>query len=153
MTWGDWAESSYNTGGFSIQFAGSVPTHSNATIVNANGISVNYSGEDVYATDSIVSGRTYITDGGASLITFTIDGTEYQAEDGMTWEGWLESAYNTANYSYLLLEGVDTVLLESINSAYHYGLSYNDAFVPITDTIVADRAYTKRRGAHSGGPN
>lgn len=101
----------------------------------------------------IYDGGVIISGGTASLISFTIDGTEYQAEDGMTWEEWLESAYNTANYSYLLLEGVDTVLLESVNSVYHYGLSYNDAFVPITDTVVADRAYTKKRGTHSGGSN
>lgn len=29
-----------------------------------------------------------------SLITFTIDGTSYQAEDGMTWGEWVESEYN-----------------------------------------------------------
>lgn len=30
-----------------------------------------------------------------SLISFTIDGTEYQAEEGMTWGEWVESEYNT----------------------------------------------------------
>lgn len=34
-----------------------------------------------------------------SLITFTIDGTEYQAEEGMTWGQWVESKYNTINAS------------------------------------------------------
>ncbi len=29
------------------------------------------------------------------LITFTIDGTEYQAEEGMTWEEWMASDYDT----------------------------------------------------------
>lgn len=29
------------------------------------------------------------------LITFTIDGIEYQAEKSMTWEEWCESEYNT----------------------------------------------------------
>lgn len=29
------------------------------------------------------------------LITFTIDGAEYQAESGMTWAEWVESDYNT----------------------------------------------------------
>lgn len=33
-----------------------------------------------------------------SLISFTIDGTAYQAEDGMTWEQWVESSYNTDGY-------------------------------------------------------
>lgn len=32
------------------------------------------------------------------LITFTIAGTQYQAEEGMTWEQWCNSAYNTLNF-------------------------------------------------------
>ena len=32
------------------------------------------------------------------MITFTIDETEYQAEEGMTWSGWVKSDYNTGNY-------------------------------------------------------
>lgn len=32
------------------------------------------------------------------LIPFTIDGTEYQAEEGMTWGEWVSSSYNTSNY-------------------------------------------------------
>ena len=28
------------------------------------------------------------------LITFTIDGDEFQAEEGMTWSEWLNSSYN-----------------------------------------------------------
>ena len=30
-----------------------------------------------------------------ALISFTIDGTSYQAEEGMTWEQWVNSDYNT----------------------------------------------------------
>ena len=33
----------------------------------------------------------------ANLITFTIDGTECQAEEGMTWGEWAESSYDTVN--------------------------------------------------------
>ena len=32
---------------------------------------------------------------GITLITFTISGTEYQAEDGMTWGEWVGSKYDT----------------------------------------------------------
>lgn len=31
----------------------------------------------------------------SNLISFTIDGVLYQAEEGMTWEEWCESEYNT----------------------------------------------------------
>lgn len=36
--------------------------------------------------------------GGGSLITFTVDGVEYQAEEGMTWGEWVDSEYNTGNF-------------------------------------------------------
>ena len=32
-------------------------------------------------------------------ITFTINGTEYQAEEGMTWTEWIESDYNPGDFS------------------------------------------------------
>ena len=32
------------------------------------------------------------------LIRFTIDGTSYQAEEGMTWGEWVESDYNVDRY-------------------------------------------------------
>lgn len=34
----------------------------------------------------------------SNLITFTISGTEYQAEEGMTWNEWLESSFNTGEW-------------------------------------------------------
>lgn len=39
-----------------------------------------------------------VNDLAPNLITFTIDGTSYQAGDGMTWEEWLSSEYNTGSY-------------------------------------------------------
>lgn len=36
--------------------------------------------------------------GNASLITFTIEGTSYQAEEGMTWDYWVNSPYNTDGF-------------------------------------------------------
>ena len=43
-----------------------------------------------------------------ALITFTIDGTEYQAEEGMTWGEWCDSEYNTDGY----------VIVEVYNTAW-----------------------------------
>ena len=34
----------------------------------------------------------------SNLITFTVDGIEYQAEEGMTWEEWANSSYNTGGF-------------------------------------------------------
>ena len=37
----------------------------------------------------------------ATLINFTINGTAYQAEEGMTWEQWCDSSYNAnSHYNY-----------------------------------------------------
>lgn len=48
---------------------------------------------DVTGVNGIPSGWTVIEDT-PNLITFTIDGIEYQAEEGMTWESWVDSEYN-----------------------------------------------------------
>lgn len=37
-------------------------------------------------------------DDGVNIITFTLENTEYQAEEGMTWGEWVESEYNTGYY-------------------------------------------------------
>lgn len=39
-----------------------------------------------------------VKQGTTSLITFTIDGTSYQAESGMTWLEWVASDYNTNGF-------------------------------------------------------
>ena len=49
----------------------------------------------------IPSGWTVVNDGeesGGNLITFTVDNVEYQAEEGMTWNEWLDSPYNVDGY-------------------------------------------------------
>lgn len=45
------------------------------------------------ATDLVVS-----ISASANLISFTIDGITFQAEEGMTWGKWVESEYNTDNF-------------------------------------------------------
>ena len=48
--------------------------------------------------DILVDGEVKATVSKVSLISFTIDGTSYQAEEGMTWGEWVESEYNTDGY-------------------------------------------------------
>ena len=40
-----------------------------------------------------------VKDAPVTLINFTVDGEPYQAEAGMTWAEWLDSSYNTIDYS------------------------------------------------------
>ncbi len=62
-----------------------------------------------YATIAYVDGlvgdinsvlESIISGGGntANIISFTIEGVEYQAEEGMTWEDWVNSEYNTGQF-------------------------------------------------------
>ena len=48
-----------------------------------------------------------------SLISFTIDGTQYQAEEGMTWEDWVNSEYNHA-----YLDGFTPFTVDLIDNDY-----------------------------------
>lgn len=41
---------------------------------------------------------SYTVTDAVELISFTIDGDHYEAEDGMTWEQWCDSSYNTGGY-------------------------------------------------------
>lgn len=79
--------------------------------------------------------------GGATLINFTINGTAYQAEEGMTWEQWCNSSYNTDGY-YVREDGVIT------NNVYF--VSTTAGHVSSTDTIVSDYSYAGS-GAGGGG--
>lgn len=68
-----------------------------------------------------------------ALITFTIDGTSYQAEEGMIWNEWTLSDYNTDgvycsanmvvyNSNYVSLDGVSGVDANDVITATDYTL-------------------------------
>ena len=80
-----------------------------------------------------------------AMINFTIDGTPYQAEEGMTWAEWIESDYNVDDYvmtedwdgSYIICpEGEDWVAVRDTQ------IDGFDGIVLSTDEIVADNTYT-----------
>ena len=69
------------------------------------------------------------TDASVSLISFTINGTSYQATEGMTWAEWVESEHNTGNYvvtSSTITDSAQTVYINdatpesTITSGYSY---------------------------------
>ena len=86
-----------------------------------------------------------------TLISFTIDGTSYKAEEGMTWAEWLANDdYNTSGFWSSLLGGKMTVIIEHTGIS-GYGVAYNDEFVVVGETIVSDRAYSAKYSKESGG--
>ena len=51
----------------------------------------------LHCADKVLTGNVVvraIKDVTPTLITFTIDGITYQAEEGMTWGQWIDSDYN-----------------------------------------------------------
>lgn len=76
--------------------------------------------------------------GGATLINFTINGTSYQAEQGMTWQQWVDSSYNTGGF---------TVLGTAIRNGTDYlYTSSNMQLVYTSDTVISGGAYTFASG-------
>jgi hypothetical protein len=73
-------------------------------------------------------------------ISFTIDGTSYQAYDGMTWEEWVNSSFNTDGYNL----GFSVVMFRG-GGIVEY--SNGDTVRP-TDIIMATNYIL---GSHGGG--
>ena len=72
----------------------------------------------------------------ATLINFTINSTSFQAEEGMTWNEWIGSGYDTKN---VLCVDADTGFVNSISN---YGL-YDDVLNQVkgTDAIASGSQY------------
>lgn len=69
-------------------------------------------------------------------ITFTAEGNTYTADDGMTWEQWVNSIYNPGTYIVI----TDAVWVYKGYTGY--ALSYNGTSVKRTDVIIANGVYT-----------
>ena len=83
-------------------------------------------------------------------ISFTIDGTSYQAEDGMTWAQWVDSSYNTSNGKYYIGNGyLKWRNGNAIGSVYGPTATSSNTNPKGTDTPQANGVYTK--SASGGG--
>lgn len=72
-------------------------------------------------------------------ITFDIDGTIYQADEGMTWAEWVDSEYNTDEY-YADDDGV-TKWFEEDDFHFIYGIYYDKEAQTGSMQIISDRSY------------
>lgn len=86
---------------------------------------------------------------------FTVEGSIFYAEPGMTWAEWLESDYNTHNFIAIHNGHVgDIVAFESDQKClYLVGSSGNAGYQGLTDSIPADVAYIFKMGPMGGGSN
>ena len=75
--------------------------------------------------------------GGGSLITFTIDGVQYQAEEGMTWEEWVNSEFNISSNYY----AEENKIRYELGGGPTY-VEYNGGFVLTTEVIINQARYS-----------
>lgn len=70
-----------------------------------------------------------------TIISFTIAGTTYQAEEGMTWADWVDSSYNTSQYG-----NYDNYIYNHPGTQF---VVYPDGNIPVfpNDTIYANVVY------------
>ena len=85
----------------------------------------------------------------ASLISFTIDGTSYQAEEGMTWADWCDSDYSGGTYA--PHPNLVTQPCKYPNSYFITEDGTSGGSVLMTDTIIANHAYSTIYIDTSGG--
>jgi hypothetical protein len=106
-------------------------------------------------TGAYENGALYLVEGDG-LISFTIDGTTYYAEEGMTWEAWVASEYNT-NQKYNFDGSFDS-WVHSENDWYVYNTANaksaatydSDHFESV---IVTNGVYATEHETHVGGSN
>jgi hypothetical protein len=86
----------------------------------------------VEESDGIVM-KPYI----APFLTFTVNGIEYQSEEGMTWKEWCNSEYNTAGFIYDRTENRDGIYTSDYEEYFIFGLNENSL-------VTTDRYITKK---------
>lgn len=64
------------------------------------------------------------------MITFTIDGVEYQAEDGMTWREWCKSEYCNGAFVVVALSEGDYIASQ-LSGSQGFGVSNNNSGLPV----------------------
>lgn len=130
MNWKDWAADA------SCNKNGSVIIGANGTLYKDGSDEIRTSQNDVvFAEDLIIGGENYVFGSIAPEITFTIQGAEFKAEEGMTWGKWVDNRFYN-NGRFIPLD--DNVHDQSCWMNVH---TYDDIPVTLTDTIVDGAAY------------
>lgn len=108
--------------------------------VTADGTTVSWDEvENATSYAVLADGNEIGTHTTVTLISFRIEGTSYQAEEGMTWGQWVNSSYNTGGYS---TDGKNYIYIQGgFTSKY---LQYENANVSGTEFILANTSYTLR---------
>lgn len=85
-----------------------------------------------------------------SLIEFTIAGTSYFAENGMTWQDWVDSRYNTGGFYVKSNSGGGSDFIS--NGSIRVGIldenKISDYYVTPEQVILANEPYTSKTGSN-----
>lgn len=118
--------------------------------VTADGTNVSWDEVENATSYEVIEGGNNVlgTVSATKLINFTIDGTSYQAEEGMTWAQWVASSYNTGGF----VAGTNN---------YSQAVAYSDktrwvtiggtAQCVLSDLIIANTAYVEDDNSSGGG--
>ena len=97
---------------------------------------------DVENNKVVMSGNTsdkcYVYFDKVNIITFTINGTEYNAIEGMTWGEWINSDYNVEDAYRLSSDGY--VIFKRTDGTFYYF----DSFIPKDELIIENGKYTHK---------
>lgn len=86
---------------------------------------------------------------GESLISFTIEGVSFQAEDGMTWGAWVESEYNTDGCEVNIDPDGTRISHSADGKAVTYGVTADTKLISATDIIEVHNYYLNYIGSGS----
>ena len=87
------------------------------------------------------SDKCYVYFDKVNIITFTINGTEYNAIEGMTWGEWINSDYNVEEKYGLECKAINGAVIFKLNSGGYY---VSEAFLGVlhgNDIIIANGSY------------
>lgn len=90
---------------------------------------------EIYADNTLIGNVAAVT-----LISFTIAGTTYQAEEGMTWQQWVVSSYNTGGF---YVTAGNTRVIFSNGADYVSSEGFAGDYANNTSQIVANGTYYK----------
>ena len=88
------------------------------------------------------SDKCYVYFDKFNIITFTINGTEYNAIEGMTWGKWVNSEYNIEKKYGLECKEINGAVIFKLNSGGYYVSEASLGVLHGNDIIIANGSYT-----------
>lgn len=89
-----------------------------------------------------LSDKCYVYFDKVNIISFTINGTEYNAIEGMTWGEWINSDYNVEEKYGLECKEINGAVIFKVGSGGYYVSEDSLGYLHGNDIIIANGSYT-----------